>query len=124
MWRRGGLHIDDITMVVHVDPPSDDVKEYVHRSGRTARAGASGSVVTLALPPHQTSSTRRILEDADVEPTWSEIATGEEPEIGGVLGGRRPKGEPVEDPATVKYKGAPPKARHLEDHRCELAQGG
>lgn len=42
-----GIHVDDIALVVHADPPADH-KAYVHRSGRTARAGASGVVVTLA----------------------------------------------------------------------------
>ena len=102
-----GLHIDDVSMVVHVDP-SDDVKEYVHRSGRTARAGAAGSVVTLALP-HQTRSTRRILGEAEVDPTWAEdVADASHPALE-ELGGRSPAGEPVEDPARVKYKGAPRK---------------
>ncbi len=41
-----GLHIDDVDIVVHYDPP-DDPKTYLHRSGRTARAGESGLVVTL-----------------------------------------------------------------------------
>jgi superfamily II DNA/RNA helicase len=100
-----GLHIDDVTMVVHVDP-SDDVKEYVHRSGRTARAGAAGSVVTLALP-HQTRQARRILGEAEVEPSWAEdVADASHPALE-ELGG--PEGEPVEDPARVKYKGAPRK---------------
>lgn len=102
-----GLHIDDVTMVVHVDP-SDDVKEYVHRSGRTARAGATGSVVTLALP-HQTGKTRRILADADVEPQWAdEVDSADHPALA-PLGGRTPAGEPADDPALVKYKGAPRK---------------
>jgi superfamily II DNA/RNA helicase len=102
-----GLHIDDVTMVVHVDP-SDDVKEYVHRSGRTARAGAAGSVVTLALP-HQTRQARRILGEAEVEPSWAEdVADASHPALE-ELGGRTPEGEPVEDPARVKYKGAPRK---------------
>ncbi len=43
-----GLHIDDVDVVVHYDP-ADDHKQYLHRSGRTARAGASGVAVTLAL---------------------------------------------------------------------------
>jgi len=43
-----GLHIDDVDVVIHYDPPSDH-KAYVHRSGRTARAGESGVVVTLVL---------------------------------------------------------------------------
>ncbi|ASK66777.1 DNA helicase [Brachybacterium avium] len=113
-----GLHIDDITMVVHVDP-SDDVKEYVHRSGRTARAGAAGSVVTLALP-HQRSSSRRILDGAEVEPHWVEgVSSAEHPALAG-LGGRTPAGVPAEDPATVKYKGAP---RKLDLSRSRGADG-
>src|SRR5206468_4474066 len=44
-----GLHIDDLDLVVNVDPPADG-KDYLHRGGRTARAGRSGTVVTLVLP--------------------------------------------------------------------------
>lgn len=108
-----GLHIDDVTMVVHVDP-ADDVKEYVHRSGRTARAGAEGTVVTLALP-HQVKKTRSVVEGARVEPGWDEVADGEA-EVLGALGGRRPAGEPVDDPAMTKYKGAP--------RKLDLSRGG
>lgn len=43
-----GLHIDDVDIVMHYDPP-DDYKSFIHRSGRTARAGESGLVVTLVL---------------------------------------------------------------------------
>lgn len=119
-----GLHIDDVTMVVHVDP-ADDVKEYVHRSGRTARAGASGVVVTLALP-HQVSSMRKIAAGAEVEPTWADVSDAS---AGALidLGGRSPSGEAADDPAYVKYKGAPRKldlgggrganARHADERR-------
>lgn len=120
-----GLHIDDVTMVVHVDP-SDDLKEYVHRSGRTARAGATGVVVTLALP-HQVSKTRSIVAGAGVEATWADVADAEEPALD-QLGGRAPDGTPAEDPALVKYKGAPRKldiqrtsgadARRAEERRA------
>ena len=44
-----GIHVDGIDLVVHFDPPTEP-KAYLHRSGRTARAGATGTVVTLALP--------------------------------------------------------------------------
>src|SRR6185437_2663523 len=44
-----GVHIDDVELVVHVDPPTEH-KAYLHRSGRTARAGATGDVVTISLP--------------------------------------------------------------------------
>src|SRR6185312_3733982 len=44
-----GVHVDDVELVVHVDPPVEP-KAYLHRSGRTARAGAAGTVVTVVLP--------------------------------------------------------------------------
>jgi len=44
-----GIHVDDVELVVHVDPPAEH-KAYLHRSGRTARAGSGGDVVTLVLP--------------------------------------------------------------------------
>ncbi|WP_029289018.1 DEAD/DEAH box helicase [Cellulomonas sp. HZM] len=44
-----GIHIDEVELVVHVDPPAEH-KAYLHRSGRTARAGSGGDVVTLVLP--------------------------------------------------------------------------
>ncbi|MFI7003698.1 DEAD/DEAH box helicase [Nocardia sp. NPDC050175] len=44
-----GVHVDDVELVVHVDPPAEH-KAYLHRSGRTARAGSSGDVVTVVLP--------------------------------------------------------------------------
>ncbi|MFD0484590.1 DEAD/DEAH box helicase [Kineococcus sp. GCM10028916] len=44
-----GIHVDDVDLVVHVDPPNDH-KDYLHRSGRTARAGATGTVLAIALP--------------------------------------------------------------------------
>ncbi|WP_189094536.1 DEAD/DEAH box helicase [Nocardia jinanensis] len=44
-----GIHVDDLELVVHVDPPAEH-KAYLHRSGRTARAGTAGTVVTLVLP--------------------------------------------------------------------------
>ncbi|NLG55468.1 MAG: DEAD/DEAH box helicase [Rhodococcus sp.] len=44
-----GVHVDDVELVVHVDPPAEH-KAYLHRSGRTARAGSAGDVVTLVLP--------------------------------------------------------------------------
>ncbi|UEJ83508.1 DEAD/DEAH box helicase [Brachybacterium halotolerans subsp. kimchii] len=103
-----GLHIDDVSMVVHADPATD-AKEYVHRSGRTARAGAAGSVVTLALP-HQTRGTRAVLEAAEVEPAWEEARSADAQALID-LGGRTPSGEPAPDPAKIKHKGAPRKLR-------------
>ncbi len=55
-----GIHVDDVAAVVHYDPP-DDHKAYVHRSGRTARAGRGGHVVSL-LQPDQTRDAQRMLK--------------------------------------------------------------
>ncbi len=60
-----GLHVDDVDLVVHVDPPTEH-KTYLHRSGRTARAGAAGRVITLALPD-QARDVASLLRLASVE---------------------------------------------------------
>lgn len=62
-----GLHVDDIDLVVHVDPPTEH-KTYLHRSGRTARAGATGRVVTVVLPEQQ-GAVRTLLRQASVQVT-------------------------------------------------------
>ena len=59
-----GVHVDDIKLVIHVDPPMEH-KAYLHRSGRTARAGASGDVVTLVLP-EQRRDTADLLRKAAI----------------------------------------------------------
>jgi len=59
-----GLHVDDVGLVVHFDPPADH-KDYLHRSGRTARAGATGVVVSLLLP-EQVRDAGRLRERAGV----------------------------------------------------------
>jgi superfamily II DNA/RNA helicase len=59
-----GIHIDDVATVVHFDPPAD-FKDYLHRSGRTARAGASGTVVSL-VTHGQKRAMRRIQQSLDL----------------------------------------------------------
>jgi len=77
-----GVHVDDVELVVHVDPPVEH-KAYLHRSGRTARAGAAGTVVTLMLP-EQRRDVKDILRKAqitvgleDVTPAIVEELVGE-----------------------------------------------
>jgi superfamily II DNA/RNA helicase len=60
-----GIHVDGVACVVHYDMPGD-AKTYVHRSGRTGRAGASGVVVTLVAPPQQKEA-RRLRRDVGLE---------------------------------------------------------
>jgi superfamily II DNA/RNA helicase len=71
-----GIHVDDISLVVHVDPP-EDPKAYLHRAGRTARAGAQGRVVTLVLR-NQRKGMQRLHEKAGVTATEHEVVPGHE----------------------------------------------
>ncbi|GAA4490894.1 DEAD/DEAH box helicase [Microbacterium panaciterrae] len=59
-----GVHVDDVDLVVHVDPPAEH-KAYLHRSGRTARAGAAGTVVTV-LTPEQRRDVKDLLRKAKI----------------------------------------------------------
>lgn len=69
-----GIHVDDVGRVVHADPPSEH-KAYLHRSGRTARAGASGTVITLELPD-QRGDVRTLLRQAKISPTFTAATPG------------------------------------------------
>jgi superfamily II DNA/RNA helicase len=66
-----GVHVDDIELVVHVDPPAEH-KAYTHRSGRTARAGHAGDVVTLVLP-EQRKDTAQLLRKAGISVTPQQV---------------------------------------------------
>ena len=59
-----GVHVDSVELVVHVDPPAEH-KAYLHRSGRTARAGSAGDVVTVMLP-EQRRDTQALLRKAAI----------------------------------------------------------
>lgn len=63
-----GIHVDDVDVVVQLDPP-DDAKTFVHRSGRTARAGRGGEVITL-IPRTRQKRTREMLAEAGVDPVF------------------------------------------------------
>ncbi|HEY8618454.1 MAG TPA: DEAD/DEAH box helicase [Dermatophilaceae bacterium] len=70
-----GIHVDDIGVVLQADPPADH-KDYLHRSGRTARAGEKGSVITLALP-HQKRGMERLARDAGVDVVATRATPGD-----------------------------------------------
>ena len=61
-----GIHVDGIDLVIHADPPAEH-KAYVHRSGRTARDGAEGTVVTVQTPA-QAAEVRMLMRKAGVSP--------------------------------------------------------
>jgi superfamily II DNA/RNA helicase len=71
-----GIHVDDVDLVVHFDPPHDS-KDYLHRSGRTARAGASGTVVSFVMPAER-RAVERLHRDAKVSPTAVRVSPGHE----------------------------------------------
>ncbi|MDT9684339.1 DEAD/DEAH box helicase [Streptomyces sp. TRM76323] len=83
-----GIHVDGIDLVLNVDPAGDH-KDYLHRSGRTARAGRSGVVVSLALP-HQRRQIFRLMEDAGVDASRHIIGQGGafDPEVAEITGAR------------------------------------
>jgi superfamily II DNA/RNA helicase len=82
-----GIHIDALDLVVNVDPPAD-AKDYLHRAGRTARAGESGSVVTL-VTPNQRRDVNRTMSDAGIRPTVTQVRSGEE-KLTAITGAKRP----------------------------------
>nr|NLD41699.1 DEAD/DEAH box helicase [Actinomycetales bacterium] len=69
-----GIHVDDVALVVHADPPTEH-KAYLHRSGRTARAGSSGTVITL-MTNEQRGDVRTLMREARISPKISSSAPG------------------------------------------------
>jgi superfamily II DNA/RNA helicase len=69
-----GIHVDDVALVVHADPPVEH-KAYLHRSGRTARAGAAGTVVTMMLDS-QTGDVRDLTRKAGIKATITKVSDG------------------------------------------------
>jgi superfamily II DNA/RNA helicase len=96
-----GIHVDNISLVLHVDPPQDS-KSYLHRGGRTARAGEKGTVVTLVLP-NERRSTDALTKRAGIHPFRLKAAPGH-PRLAEVAGARTPSGEaiPVWEPDVRK----------------------
>ncbi|MFI9170387.1 DEAD/DEAH box helicase [Streptomyces lincolnensis] len=87
-----GIHVDNLDLVVNVDPPTDH-KDYLHRGGRTARAGESGSVVTL-VTPNQRRDMTRLMAAAGIVPRTTQVRSGEEA-LHRITGAQAPTGVPV-----------------------------
>lgn len=106
-----GIDVGGVEFVVQVEPPADP-KSFVHRSGRTARAGKAGDVVTLVLP-EQRRETRRLLNQAGIKTKMIEV-THDSPEVLELVGDRAErvdgwsldKSQPVGNPRKGKNKGA------------------
>ena len=101
-----GIHVDGISLVVHVDPAQDH-KDYLHRSGRTARAGESGTVVSLATTRQQ-KSVKGLTTRAGVNPSTVYVKPSSE-ELMRVTGAQQPSGIPYVPPVVEAPKRAPRK---------------
>ncbi|HWJ67887.1 MAG TPA: DEAD/DEAH box helicase [Nocardioides sp.] len=82
-----GIHVDDVSLVVHADPPAEH-KAYLHRSGRTARAGAAGTVVTL-MTSEQRGDVRALTRAAGITPTTTRVADPGHPVLQDLAPGER-----------------------------------
>ena len=89
-----GIHVDGIDLVVHVDPPADH-KDYLHRAGRTARAGEKGTVVAIVLP-NQKRQFKRLTGMAGVNAAAVPVTPGSA-ELTRITGAKKPTGEPLRE---------------------------
>ncbi|GAA3196549.1 hypothetical protein GCM10010532_014530 [Dactylosporangium siamense] len=97
-----GIHVDDVALVIHADPPAEH-KAYLHRSGRTARAGASGTVVTL-MTDKQTGDVRQLAREAGIKPTITKLRPGDSL-LTELAPGVRTFHEPPAEPVAVPRQG-------------------
>jgi superfamily II DNA/RNA helicase len=125
-----GIHVDDISLVVHVDAPTDP-KDYLHRAGRTARAGESGTVVTLARPNEQREM-RSLAKRASVNAEFTTV-DAHDPRVERITGAREPSGVPwmpptshvqVKKPARPHQTGGGARRRPPRHGRAKPAHGG
>ncbi|MGY0487131.1 DEAD/DEAH box helicase [Streptomyces sp. WG-D5] len=112
-----GIHVDDLDLVVNVDPPTEH-KDYLHRGGRTARAGESGSVVTLVLP-EQKRDVQRLMRDAKIQPRTTQVRSSSE-ELTEITGAREPSGVAV----TIAVPEPTAPAASTKPRRSRRSRGG
>ena len=86
-----GVHVNDVELVVHIDPPTEH-KAYLHRSGRTARAGSDGTVVTVTLP-EQKGEVSKLMKAAGVDVSIEKVSHNS-PSIAKLIGERAAVVEP------------------------------
>lgn len=97
-----GIHVDGISLVVHVDPPGDP-KDYLHRSGRTARAGDEGRVVTI-VGPRQQRTVLGMMDRIGVDPEVNRV-TADSKVLVEITGAQVPSGKPWKLPKTAQSGG-------------------
>jgi superfamily II DNA/RNA helicase len=115
-----GIHVDDVGLVLHADPPTGP-KEYLHRAGRTARAGGTGTVVAFALP-HQHRELGRLTMQAGVRPVMLAAIPGDSA-LAAATGARRASGYAISD-ADYQRVVAPSPARRSHSVRGRRGDSG
>ncbi|WP_295013119.1 DEAD/DEAH box helicase [uncultured Microbacterium sp.] len=100
-----GVHVDDVDLVVHVDPPAEH-KAYLHRSGRTARAGAAGTVVTVLLP-EQRRDVKDLLRKAQITAAIEPV-TASSPAVTALVGETAPYVKPAPKPVQQRQPAKKP----------------
>ncbi len=100
-----GVHVDDVELVVHIDPPAEH-KAYLHRSGRTARAGRTGDVVTVVLP-EQRRDTQALLRKAGIKAVPQQVSADSEP-VQALVGEVAPYQAPAPAPVAAPRRSSTP----------------
>ncbi|QTG81072.1 DEAD/DEAH box helicase [Arthrobacter crystallopoietes] len=125
-----GVHVDEIELVVHVDPPTEH-KAYLHRSGRTARAGTDGTVVTIVIPD-QKLEVGKLMKAAGVDVAFESV-TASSPLVAKLVGDVAATVDPVARRAAMDAKaahrgGAPKQGKstgaNAQRKRAARSQGG
>lgn len=123
-----GIHVDGVELVIHADPPAEH-KAYLHRSGRTARAGARGTVITLATGA-QLRSVRQLTKRADITPIETQVQPGDSllEQLAPVVVESRAVAAPAEQPAKPRsrkgWAKAKPQTKRGGQQRTRNAKSG
>jgi superfamily II DNA/RNA helicase len=118
-----GVHVDDVQLVVHVDPPAEH-KAYLHRSGRTARAGSAGDVVTVVLPD-QRRDTSALMKRAGIYVSPQQVTAASEP-VAELVGEMAPYQAPAPKTAHVQpaQRSQPRRRPNRGGERAKAARSG
>ena len=103
-----GIHVDDVALVVHADPPAEH-KAYLHRSGRTARAGNAGTVITI-MTSEQAHDVRVLTRAAGIAPTTTRIHGATHPVLAELAPGVRVMPGPMEEARSAAPRSQRPSA--------------
>lgn len=106
-----GIHVDDVALVVHADPPAEH-KAYLHRSGRTARAGSAGTVITI-MTTDQVGDVRQLTRAAGISPKTTRVQDTSHPVLAELAPGERVLTGPLEiaSPAATSNASSGPRRR-------------